>query len=70
MGCKPLSSFSPFSNTFMDPALRPIVGCKHLPLYLPAFGRPLRRQPYQAPVIKHFLASTIESSFGDCIWDG
>jgi hypothetical protein len=31
---------------------------------------PLRRQLNQAPVSKHFLASTILSGFGDCIWDG
>jgi hypothetical protein len=27
---------------------------------------PLRRQLYQAPVIKHFLASTVVSVFGNC----
>ena len=31
---------------------------------------PLRRQLYQAPVSKHFLASAIVSGFGVCIWDG
>ena len=35
-----------------------------------ALAEPLRRQLYQAPVSKHFLASTIVSGFGDCIWDG
>jgi hypothetical protein len=30
----------------------------------------LRRQLYQAPVIKHLLASTKVSGFGGCIWDG
>jgi hypothetical protein len=35
-----------------------------------ALAEPLRRQLYQAPVSKHFLASTIVSAFGDCIWDG
>jgi hypothetical protein len=30
----------------------------------------LRRQLYQAPVSIHFLASTIVSGFGVCIWDG
>jgi hypothetical protein len=29
----------------------------------------LRRQLYQAPFSKHFLASTVVSEFGDCIWD-
>jgi hypothetical protein len=33
-------------------------------------AKPIRRQPYQAPVSKHFLASTIVSGFGACIWDG
>jgi hypothetical protein len=34
-----------------------------------ALAGPLRRQLYQAPFSKHFLASTIVSEFGDCIWD-
>jgi hypothetical protein len=32
-------------------------------------AEPLRRQLYQAPVSKHWLASTIVSGFGDYIWD-
>ena len=35
-----------------------------------ALAKPLRRQPYQAPISKHFPASTIASGFGDCIWNG
>jgi hypothetical protein len=35
-----------------------------------ALAEPLRIQLYQAPVNKHFLASTIVSGFGDCICDG
>ena len=35
-----------------------------------ALAEPLRRQLYQAPVSMHFLASTIVSGFGDCIWAG
>jgi hypothetical protein len=35
-----------------------------------ALAEPLRRQPYQASVSKHFLASTVVSRFGYCIWDG
>ena len=35
-----------------------------------ALPEPLRRQLYQAPVSKHFLASTIVSRVGDCIWNG
>jgi hypothetical protein len=34
-----------------------------------ALAGPLRRQLYQAPVRKHFLASTIVYGFGNCIWD-
>ena len=34
-----------------------------------ALPEPLRRQLYQAPLSKHFLASTIVSEFVDCIWD-
>jgi hypothetical protein len=33
-------------------------------------AEPLRRQLYQAPVGKHFLASAIVSGFGVCMWDG
>ena len=32
-------------------------------------AEPLRRQPYQAPVSKHFLAFSTVLGFGDCIWD-
>jgi hypothetical protein len=32
--------------------------------------KPLRRQPYQAPVNKQFPVNTIVSGFGNCIWDG
>jgi hypothetical protein len=35
-----------------------------------ALAESFRRQLSQAPVSKHVLASTIESEFGDCIWDG
>ena len=30
----------------------------------------LRRQLYKAPASKHFLATTIVSGSGNCIWDG
>jgi len=33
-------------------------------------AEPLRRQLYQAPVSKHFLASAIVSRLGVCMWDG
>jgi hypothetical protein len=35
-----------------------------------ALVEPFRRQLYQAHINKHFLASTIGSRFGGCIWDG
>jgi len=35
-----------------------------------AVAKPLRRQLYQAPVSKHFLASAVVSGFGGCIQDG
>ena len=35
-----------------------------------SLAEPLRRQPYQAPVSKHLLASIIMSGFDDCIWHG
>ena len=31
---------------------------------------PLREQPYQAPISKHFLVSAIVWGFGVCRWDG
>jgi hypothetical protein len=34
-----------------------------------ALPEPLRRQLYQAPLSKHFLASTVVSGFGNCISD-
>jgi hypothetical protein len=34
-----------------------------------ALAGPLRRQPYQAPLSMYFLASTIVSGLGNCIWD-
>jgi hypothetical protein len=60
----PFNSFSPFSNSSIgDPVVSPMVGlCIHK-----ALAGPLRRQPYQAPFSKHFLASTIVSGFGNCI---
>jgi hypothetical protein len=35
-----------------------------------ALGEPLRRQLYQGPVSKLFLAATIGAGFGGCVWDG
>jgi hypothetical protein len=37
---KPFSSSSPFSNSSIENLmLSPMVGCKHMPLYLSGFGR-------------------------------
>jgi hypothetical protein len=46
-----------------------LCGCDHLHLYWSGSGRASRRQLYQAPVSKYFLASTIVSGFGVCMWD-
>ena len=35
-----------------------------------ALAEPLRREIYQAPLSKHFLASTLVSGFDVCTWDG
>jgi len=48
----------------------PMVSCEHPHLYQLEDTEPLRRQLYQAPVSKHFLASAIVTGFGGCIWDG
>ena len=49
------------------------VQCLAVRIYLcicQALVEPLRRQLYQPPVSKHYLASPIVSGFGNCIWDG
>ena len=47
---------------------------KHLHTWRDSLGQalaePLRWQLYQAPISQHFLASTIESGFSVCRWDG
>jgi hypothetical protein len=67
------SSFSPFSNSSTgDPMFSQMVSCKHLSICFcicQALAGPLRKQLYQASFNKHFLASTIVSGYGDCIWD-
>ena len=62
-------SFSPSSNSSIGVlVLSSIVGiCICIGQDL---AEPLRRQLYQAPVSKHFLASAIVSGFGVCMWDG
>ena len=49
--------------------LRQIVGCQDLHLYFQALAETLRRQLYQGPISKHFLASSTGSGFGVYIWD-
>ena len=60
------------------PSLTLLLGAPHSVQWLAAnirlcickaLARLLRRQPYQAPVTMHFLASTIVSGFGNYIWD-
>ena len=59
--------------------LTPPLGSLHLVRWLAVsicicidqdLAEPLRRQQYQAPVSKNFLASAIVSGFGVCMWDG
>ena len=65
----PFRSLSTFPNSSIsDAMLSPMVGCKHLLLYLSGSGK-ASQKIYQDPVNKHFLSSTIVSGIGDCIWD-
>jgi hypothetical protein len=48
----------------------PMVGCKHLPLYLSCSDRISQETAISASISKHFPGSTIVSWFGGCIWDG
>jgi hypothetical protein len=70
-GWNPFSSFSPFSNSFIgDPcSIQWLVESTHLCI-CQALAESLTTQLYQAPINKYFLASTIMSGFGDCVWDG
>jgi hypothetical protein len=69
MGLQPPSASSASSPTLLGtPEFSLKVGCELPPLYLRFW--PLRRQPYQASISKHFLALTIMSGFVGCIWDG
>jgi hypothetical protein len=74
------SSFSPFSNSSITPfsnssptltlcSVQWLATSIHL-CACQALAEALRRQLYQAPVSKHFLASIIMSGFGECVWDG
>jgi hypothetical protein len=63
------SNLGPFSSFFTrDAVLSPAVSIYFC--ICQALAEPFTRQVYQAPVNKHFLASTIVSGFGDCVWDG
>ena len=66
----PFSSFSPSpSPSIVVPGLRwlTVSICICIGQML---VEPLRKQPYQTPVSKHFLVSAIVSGFGVCRWDG
>jgi hypothetical protein len=70
MGLQTLSSPSILSLT---PRLETLGSVQWLAMSLficQALAESLRRQLYQAPVSKHFLASTIVSGFGNSIWNG
>ena len=63
------------SVLFLTPLLGTLSSVQWLaasihPCICQALAGLLRRQPYQAPFRMHFLASTIVSGFGNCIWDG
>ena len=65
---KSLSSFSPFANfSIGDPVLSPMVSFNIHFCICQTLEEPLRRQPYQAPVSKHFPASSIAFRFDDSI---
>jgi hypothetical protein len=68
---KPLSSFSASSNSSIgepQSSVQWLAANIHLCI-CQTLAKPFRRQPNQAPVSKHFPASTIASGFGDYIWD-
>jgi hypothetical protein len=67
----------PFSS--FSPSLTPPSGTPHSDPWLAtiiclcicqALADPLKRELYQAPVSKHFLASPTVSGFSVCMWDG
>jgi hypothetical protein len=67
----PFSSFTPF----LTPSLWTPCSIQWLAVTLRFFTcqvltEPFRKQLYQPPVSMHFLAFTIVSGFGDCIWYG
>jgi hypothetical protein len=67
----PFSSFTPFSNSSTgDQCSVQWLTASICLCICQVLTEPLRRWVYQAPFIKHFLASEIVSGFGKCIWDG
>jgi hypothetical protein len=68
----PFSNSSPSSNSSSGvPMLNLTVGYENPHLHWSGTGRACyRRQLYQAPVSKHFLASAVLSGFDVCRWDG
>ena len=68
-GCKLFQLLHPFSKSSIGVlVLSPMVGiCLCI---CQALAESLRRQLYQAPDSKNFLASAIVFRFGDRIWDG
>jgi hypothetical protein len=72
MSCKPLQSAP--SLLSLTPPLETLCSVQQLAVSIclcicQALAKPLRRQLYQAPVSKHFLASSIVSGFG-CLYIG
>jgi len=67
----PFSSFSPSSNSSVGvPVISWVLTLSFCICIGQDLAEPFRKQLYQAPVSKHFLASTIVSGFGVCMWDG
>ena len=71
-GCKPPYLLQSLIHLLHQGPLSPIQWvAESFPLSISqALAEPLRRQPYQVSISKHFLASTITFGFGGCIWDG
>jgi hypothetical protein len=64
----PVGLQSPSTSSVLSLTVQWLAASIHLCI-CKALEGPLRRQPYQAPFSMHFLASTIVSGFGKCIWD-
>jgi len=65
----PFSSFSTLTPPLGSPcSFQWLAASIHICI-CQALAESLRRQLYQAPVIMYFLAFTVVSGFGVCIWD-